>query len=120
MRSCGERYCWKINRNDQFIGCEIRVPLRRVAGQTMKIAECNLPFAIRSADAHDRLERGQGDTHVTRMRCDALLALTENCVNTIVTIKSATAAAGFAFVACRKRGIVEVIATCPLQKIAAD
>src|SRR5206468_8160729 len=84
-----------------------------------KIAECNLPFAIRSAHAHDRVERSQGDTHVARVSCDALLALTENCMNTIVTLERAAAAAGFAFVACRKRGIVKVITTRPLQKVAA-
>src|SRR5258707_14439456 len=120
MRSRRKWHCWKINRSDQLAGCEIRIPLRRVARQTMKIAERDLPFAIRSAHAHNRLERGQRDTHVARVSCDALVTLTENRVNTIVAIKSAAAGAGFAFVACRKRRIVKIITTRPLQKIAAD
>ncbi len=45
--------------------------------------------------------------------------LTENRVNTIVTFKSAAAAAGFALIAGRKRRIVKIITTRPLQKVAS-
>src|SRR5919204_2335674 len=119
MRSRRKRSRRKINSNDQLIGCQICVLLRRVARQTMKITERNFSFAIWPADAHDRIERSQRDTHVARVRCDALLALAKNRMDTVVALECAAAAAGFAFVACRERGIVKIITARPLQKIAA-
>src|SRR5207237_10048113 len=85
----------------------------------MKITERDLSFALRAAHAHNRIERGERDTHVARVSGDALFALAENRVNTIVTFERAAAAAGFAFVACRKRRIVKVITARPLQQITA-
>src|SRR5262249_5668857 len=114
-----ERHCWKVNRDDQFVRCQICVPLGCVTRQTMKVTESNLSFTIWAVNAHHRVEGGQRDTHVARVGRDALLALAENRVATIVTLKCGTAAAGFAFVACCERRIVKIITTRPLQKIAA-
>src|SRR5205809_4365217 len=86
----------------------------------MKIREGKLPFALWTAYADDRIERGQGHAHIARMSGDALFALAEDGVNPIVTVNRAAAAARIPFIACWKRRIVEIIATGSLQKIAAD
>ena len=85
----------------------------------MKITERNLPFGIWAAHAHDRVERGERDTHVARVSGDALFALAENGVDAVVAVDRAAAAAGFALVARRKRRIVKVITARPLQQITA-
>jgi hypothetical protein len=85
----------------------------------MKIPELNLSFAFRAAHTHDRIKSCQRDTHIARMCGNALFALAENRVNTIVTIERPATAAGFALVACRKRRIVKVITARALQQIAA-
>ena len=86
----------------------------------MKICKRNFAFAFRSLNPHDRFERGQRDVHVARVRRDALLALTENRVDPIVTLERATAAAGIALVALRKGRVVEIITARSLHEIPAD
>src|SRR5439155_25863134 len=85
----------------------------------MKITERDLPFAIRAANAHHRVERGKRDTHVAGMSGDALIALAENGMNAVVAVDRSAAAPGFPFVTRRKRGIVKVIATRSLHQIPA-
>src|SRR5437879_368161 len=86
----------------------------------MKVAHRNLALTIRAPHAHDRVERGKRDTHIARMRGDAVVALSENGVNTIVTVDRATSACGLAFIARRKGRIVKVVAARALQKISTD
>src|ERR1700752_4474242 len=117
MRAACERNRWKIDSRDQLIVLKIRVDTWRVAWQSMKISKGNLAFDFWSAYAHHRIQRGERDAHVARMGSDALLALAENRVDAIVTLDSAAAAAGISFVARRKRRVVKIIASRPLQKI---
>src|SRR5438067_4387332 len=58
----------------------------------MKIRERNFPFAFRTAHAHDCIERGQCHAHIARMSGNALLALAEDGVNSIVTVNRTAAA----------------------------
>src|SRR5205085_8962923 len=120
MRAGRERNRWKIDSGNQLIVLQICIALRRVTGQSMKICERNFAFAFRSADANDRVEGGEGNAHVARMRRDALFALAENGVDAIVTIDRAATAPGIPFVACGKGWVVEIITARALQKIAAD
>src|SRR5438270_4877818 len=119
MRAGGERYRWQINCNDQFVVLQICIACGRVPRKAMKIRESNFAFSVLAAHAHDGIERCERDAHIARMRRDALFALTENRMNSVVTFKSAAAAAGLAFVASRKRRIVKIITARALQKIAA-
>src|SRR5437588_4061692 len=86
----------------------------------MKIGERNLAFSFRFPDTNDRFERSERDTHVAWMGGDALVTLTENGVDPVVTINGAAAAAGIAFVARRKCRVIKIVTACSLQKIAAD
>src|SRR5436309_10343438 len=86
----------------------------------MKIGERNLAFSFRSPDTNDRFERSERDAHVAWVGGDALFALAEDGVDPVVTIDGAATAPRIAFVACRKRRVVEIIAARSLQKIAAD
>src|SRR6266404_3752987 len=119
MRSSRKRHCRKIESNNQFVGREICVPLRRDSGQAMKIGNRYLTVALRSSNTDDRVEDSERNAHVAGMRGNALFALAENCMNTIVAFECAAAAAGFAFVACWKRWVIKIIAARALQDIAA-
>src|SRR5439155_12158945 len=85
----------------------------------MKITERDLPFAIRAMYVHDGVECGERDAHVAGMSSDALFALPENGVNSVVAVDRATAATEFPFVTRRKRRIIKIIATRPLHQIPA-
>ncbi len=86
----------------------------------MKICERNFSFTIRTPHAHDRVERGKRDAHVARVRGDAVVALSENGVNTIVTVDRAASASGLALIARWKGRIVKVVTARALQKISTD
>ena len=86
----------------------------------MKIDERNFAFAFRTTDAHDRIERGERDRHVARIRRDALLALSQNRVNAVESFERAASASRFAFVARGKCRIVKIITARALHEISAD
>src|SRR2546423_5782199 len=86
----------------------------------MEIVELDFAFTFRTLHAHDRIKGGERDTHIARMRGDALLVLAENGVDAIVSVDRAAAAARIAFIARRKRRIVEIITAGSLQKIPTD
>src|SRR5436305_11903482 len=117
MRAGCKGGCRKIDVFNQFIVGEIGVALWRVARRSMKVRERNFAFAFGTAHPDNRLQRGQRDTHITWMSGNALVALAENSVNTIVTFDCAAAAPRIPLVARWKRGIVKIIAARSLQKI---
>jgi hypothetical protein len=86
----------------------------------MKITERDLSFAIWAVRAHDCVERRERNAHVARMRGNALFALAENGVNSIVTIECPAATTGFAFVTRWKGWIVKIKAPRPLHQIPTD
>src|SRR4051794_33637432 len=86
----------------------------------MKIRERNFAFASGTAHPDNRLQRGQRYTHIARMSGNALVALAENGVNTVVTFDCAAAAPRIPLVARWKRRIVKIIAPRSLQKISAN
>jgi len=79
-------------------------------------------FRVRLSDrARARSHRAQPcHTHIARMSGNALFALAEDGVNSIVTVNRAAAAARIPFIARWELRIVEIIAASSLQKIAAD
>ena len=101
-------------------GCERVLALGAIAGQQMEVRKGAVDALAAAAqlDAHDRVERGQRDAHVGRMRRDAVLAPAEHGVNAVVAVYRAAADPGLALVA-RRRGVAEVVAPRPLQQIAA-
>src|SRR5207247_2621000 len=99
---------------------QIRVAFWRVPWEPMKIGERDFAFTIWSVHAHDRIERSKRDAHVARVRRDALLAVAKNCVNAIVTLERAAAAAGLAFIARWKCGVIKIVTSRSLEKIATD
>src|SRR3954453_18286799 len=86
----------------------------------MEIAERDLPFATWAADMHDRIERSQRDAHIAGMSGNALVALAENGVSSIITVECPAATTRLAFVTRRKRRVVKIIATCPLHQISSN
>src|SRR5256885_946084 len=86
----------------------------------MEIWERNFAFAFRTPHTYDRVERGERDAHVARMRGDTFVALTEDCVDAVESFKRAATAAGFAFVALRKRRVVKIIAARTLKHVSAN
>src|SRR6266566_4584720 len=96
-----KRHCRKIDSDNQFVGLKICVPVGCVPWQTMKVDHRNLALTIRPAHAYDRIERGKRDAHVARVRGDAVVALSENGVNTIESFDRAATASGIALIARR-------------------
>ena len=62
----------------------------------MEIVELDFAFTFRTLHAHDRIKRGERDTHIARVRGDALLVLAENGVDAIVSVDRAAAEAELA------------------------
>src|SRR6266576_5833462 len=108
MRPPRKRHCRKIDRDNQFVGLKICVPFGCISGQTMKVGHRNFALTIRTPHAYDCIERGKRDAHVARMRGDAVVALSENGVNTVVAVESAASASWIALIARRKCRIVKV------------
>ena len=109
----------QLDRRDQFVGAEVGVVLRRVAGQPVKVRERNLALAARAGHVNLRLQHGQRDAHVRRMHRDAGFARAEDGVHAVEAADGRAARAGLAFVAGR-RNVVEVGAARALQEVAAD
>ena len=104
----------QIDRGDQFIARQIRVAIRSIAGQTMKIGKWNFALSIRSLHTHDSVESSHRHAHVTWMRRDALVALSENGMNAIESFERTAATARFPLIAGRKSWIVKIITAGPL------
>ena len=84
----------------------------------MEVGEGDAALAIRTGRQHARIKRGQCNTHVGRMRGDAMLARAEDRVHAVDAGDGRAAAARLALVAWRSR-VVEIEAARSLQKIAA-
>ena len=93
----------QLDRDDQFVGIEIGVALRRVAREPVEIRERDLSFAARTGDMDLCLEHGQRHAHVGRMHRDAGVARAEDRVHPVETANGRAAAARLAFVAGRRR-----------------
>ncbi len=89
-----------------------------VAGQAVEIGKFDLPFTTRSGHLDDGVECGKGHAHVGRMGGDAGFARAQDCVDAVEAADGGTAAAGLALVA-RRRRVIEIVATGPLEQIAA-
>ena len=84
----------------------------------MEIAEGDAALAARAGGQHARFERSQGNTHVGRVRGDAVFARAEDRVHAVDAVDRRAAAARRALVA-RCARIVEVQAARSLQQVAA-
>ncbi|MCY1290720.1 hypothetical protein D9M70_398790 [compost metagenome] len=103
---------------DHLAGFQRMLLPRRVAGQQMEIHERHLALALRPLQV-DRCANGHhGDTHVGRMRGDAVRAATEHRVHIAVeAFDGGAARAGVALVA-RRDPIAEISAPHPLHHVA--
>ena len=116
----GEARCGQLNGRDQLAVLEVRIALRRVAGQPVKLAQRNRALTFGAAHAHHRVERGERHGHVGRMHGDALVARAEDGVDAVVAFERGAAGAGIALVALGEGAVIEVIAARALEQIAAD
>src|SRR5438552_14309416 len=94
----------QIDRGDQFIARQIRVAIRSIAGQTMKIGKWNFALSIRSLHTHDSVESSHRHAHVTWMRRDALVALSENAWMALDPLSRPQATPGFRLLPGGKAG----------------
>ena len=99
-------------------GAQVRVEVRRVAGQAVELGEGDGALAARPGDADDRLQRGQRHAHVRRVGGDAVLARAQDRVHAVEAVDRGTAGPRLALVAGRGR-VVEVGAARPLHQVAA-
>src|SRR5215208_6403784 len=113
----GESLRGQLDRGDDFAGLQVRVALRRVARQAMKVLKCDDPLPGRTRHMDFSFERCKGDAHIRRMRGDAVLAGAKNSVDPVDAVDRRAAAARLALVAgCGD--IIEIEAARSLQQIA--
>src|SRR5437868_7216295 len=86
----------------------------------MKIGKWNFPFPFWSLYVHERVQRRHRHTHVARMSRNALVALSENGMNTIESLQRAAATSRFPLIAGRKSWVVKIITTGPLKEVASS
>ncbi len=91
----------------------------RSAGKPVQIDERQRALAVRAAQVHDGVERGERDAHVRRMRRDTARGPAENRVVAVEAVDRIAAGAGRALVAARGV-VVEIDAARALQDVAAD
>jgi hypothetical protein len=72
-----------------------------VTGQAVQLDQRQRTLALRAAQVHGRVERGEGDTHVRRMRGDAGRRGAEDRVDAVEPVDRVAALAGRALVAAR-------------------
>jgi hypothetical protein len=109
---------WQLNGCDDLPGLEIRIQMRFIARQTMKIFEAYLPLAPFIGDTYLGFQSRQRDAHVRGMDGDAVFAGAQNGMHAIVTVNRRATAAGFAFVAGSGQ-VVEIRTPGALQQISA-
>src|SRR5437868_10979481 len=114
MRTCREWDGRQINGGDQFVARQIRVAIGSIARQTMKIGKWNFALSVRCLHPHDSIEGSHRHAHVTWMRRDALVALSENGMNAIESFERAAATARYPLVTGRQGRIVSIITAGPL------
>src|SRR3954464_10443705 len=85
----------------------------------MEISERNCPLTFRSLHPNDGLKRGQRDTHVTWVNCDALFALPQDGMHPVESFQRSASTPRATFVALRECRIVEIIAAGSLHQIPA-
>src|SRR5215211_4165532 len=84
----------------------------------MELREGNAALSIWSGYPDDGLQRGERHAHIGRVGGDAVLARAEDRQNAVLAINRRAAGPGLAFVA-RRAGVVEVVAACALEEVAA-
>ncbi len=84
----------------------------------MELGERDGPISIRASDADRRIESGERNAHVRRMCRDAVLAGSEDGMDSVHTVDRRTTGSRRTLVA-RRRRIVEVVAAGALQEVAA-
>src|SRR5205823_10357393 len=92
---------------------------RVVAVRDVEVADGDLAFALRALRVDHRVERGEGDAHVGRVRGDALVTGPQDGVAAVVAVEGRTARPRLALVA-RPGGVAEVGAAGALEQVAAD
>lgn len=79
----GETLGRQVDGCDDLVGPLVRVEVRRVAREAVKVAEGDRPGAARSGAVHHRCQRRERHAHVRRMDDDAVLAGAQDRVITI-------------------------------------
>ena len=115
MRARRKRHRWQIHRRDQLSRLQIRVDVRCVSRQPVKIGKRDGAHAFPTLHLHDGVERSERHVHIARVRRDALLALSKNGMDPVETIERAATPAGLPFVALGKGRIIKIIAAGALQ-----
>jgi hypothetical protein len=88
-----------------------------IARKQVKLGERNRPFAARTAQPHDRVERNEGHAHVRGVRRDAAFAGPEHRMDAVIAVEGRAAGSGFALVAGGRR-VAEVVTAGPLQQVS--
>jgi len=112
---------WRRERHgrDNLVCLQRRLDLRCVSGQAMELCDRNNPaFSLCINCLHAGVERSHRNRHVGWICGYALVAGAEDGVDSVEAAERRTARAGIALVA-RLGDIIEIIATRPLQQIAA-
>src|SRR5262245_4595860 len=112
----GKPFCRQVDGRDDFISAEVAVDRWSIAGQTMKIGECNGATAIFAGYLNDGFKSSKSDTHIGRMHRNTLIARAENSMYPVEALDRRTACARFTLIT-RRGDIVEVVATRTLQEV---
>src|SRR5439155_14395265 len=107
------------NTRDQLSGPQRELLVGMVAGQQVQIADGDLAFASRTADADHGVERVQRHAHVRGVRRDALVADAEDGMHPGPAVHRVATGPGLTLVAARSE-VPVVRATRPLEQFAAD
>src|SRR3954452_24794341 len=109
MRSRGEWRGRQIYRRDQLVLAQVGIDVRSACRQPVKLCDWYFALALGPLHPHDRIKGGKGHVHIARVGRDALVALPQDCVDSVISVKRATAASRVPLIALWKRGIVKII-----------